>query len=96
MQEAEEVVVVRIYLAASDERLAILMRRLSEWEHVRGATAFQGHSGFGEHGSARGDAIPTVVEFFDTKDKAMEVVANLRTIVAPNHIVYWRASTLAP
>ena len=91
--EKKQVVVVRLYIAATEERVSLLMRRLSDWEHVRGATVFQGRSGFGEHGRAAGDAIPTVVEFFDDHDKVMEVIASLESMVAPDHIVYWPAST---
>ena len=45
-----EVMVVRIYLSEKEGQLEILLRRLHDWEKVRGVTVFRGISGFGGSG----------------------------------------------
>lgn len=88
----EEVVVVRLYLARSLKRRELLFRRLQRWEKLRGATVFQAVQGFGQHGVARGELAPAVIEFFDSRSEIDRVLEDLSPLV--DHIVYWPAHTL--
>lgn len=84
-----EVVMVRLYLASSYERRQLLFRRLQQWEKLKGATMLEAAAGFGEHGMAQGDLVPAIIEFFDTKESAAKVVADIQHLV--DHIVSWPA-----
>lgn len=88
----EEVVVVRLYLARSVERRELLFRRLQHWEKLRGATVLQAEQGFGEHGVARGDLAPAIIEFFDTRAAAERVISDIQALV--DHIIFWPAEAL--
>lgn len=92
MPPLEEIVVVRLYLSQSLERRQLLFRRLQSWQKLRGATVLQAEQGFGEHGVARGDLAPTIIEFFDTPDAVEKVVSDVRKLV--DHIVLWPAQTV--
>ncbi len=93
--ETTEALMVRIYLAGTETQRNLLLRRLRDWEQTRGATVFTGVAGFGDSGSARGDEIPTVLEFFDEKEQALRVVEDLKLAVADAHIVYWPVTVAA-
>lgn len=84
---------VRLYLARSPERRELLFRRLQQWGQLRGATVFQAVEGFGQHGIARGQVAPTVIEFFDTKAEIDRVLEDLTPLV--DHIVFWSAQTVS-
>ncbi|MCP4448435.1 MAG: DUF190 domain-containing protein [Myxococcales bacterium] len=84
-----EVVVVRLYLASSHERRELLFRRLQQWEKLKGATMMEAVAGFGEHGRAKGDSIPAIIEFFETPAAAEKVIEDIRHLV--DHIVSWPA-----
>lgn len=43
-----EVTMVRIYLSEKNGQLDNLVKRLHDWEKVRGVTVFRGISGYGE------------------------------------------------
>ena len=65
-----EVTIVRIYLTEGETQLKSLMKRLRDWEKLRGLTVFRGISGYGESGVIHGSNIvdlslhmPIVVEF---------------------------------
>jgi len=86
---AREVVVVRLYLASSYERRQLLFRRLQQWEKLKGATMMEASAGFGEHGMAQGDLVPAIIEFFETKEAAEKVIADIGHLA--DHIVSWPA-----
>ena len=95
---SQEVSVVRIYLTEGEAQLKSLIKRLRDWEKLRGVTVFRGISGFGESGVIHGaDLIdlslnlPMVVEFFDNPDKIDQIWEHLNQIVKPGHMVRWNA-----
>ena len=93
-----EVSVVRIYLTEGETQLKSLIKRLRDWEKLRGVTVFRGITGYGDSGVIHGADIidlsmhlPIVLEFFDTPEKIDEICDHLKDIVKPGHIVRWQA-----
>lgn len=93
-----EVTMVRIYLTEGETQLKSLLKRLRDWEKLRGVTVFRGISGYGNSGVIHGADIidlsmhlPIVLEFFDTPDKIEDICNHLNKIVKPGHIVRWNA-----
>lgn len=96
--KAIEVTVVRIYFNEKDAQLDSLLRRLHDWEKVRGVTVFRGVSGFGDSSELQSARLvdlsmnlPIVVEFFDEPDKVARIIEHLGGAVKPNHILHWKA-----
>ncbi|HID49942.1 MAG TPA: DUF190 domain-containing protein [Chromatiales bacterium] len=92
------VTVVRVYLTEGEAQLKSLLKRLRNWEKVRGVTVFRGISGFGESGVFHDASIldlslnlPLVVEFFDAPDKVAAIVDHLNETIKPGHIITWTA-----
>lgn len=92
MPPLEEILVVRLYLAQSLERRELLFRRLQQWQKLRGATVLRAEQGFGEHGIARDDLAPTIIEFFDTREAVEKVISDVGELV--DHIVFWPAQAV--
>lgn len=97
-----EVTVVRIYLTEAQAKLSPLLKRLHTVEKVRGVTVFRGISGFGPSGVMHTASLldlsldlPVVVEFFDAPARVSAILEHLAALVAPGHIVHWRAQMLA-
>jgi len=93
-----EVTMVRIYLTEGEGVLKNLLKRLHDWEKVKGVTVFRGISGFGgsgvTHTSVAVDLmmdLPVVVEFFDEPDKVASILEHINTMLTPGHIVSWNA-----
>ncbi len=93
-----EVTMVRIYLSEQKSHLDNLMKRLHDWEKVRGVTVFRGISGFGESGQLHSAALvdlsldlPLVVEFFDEPARVERILEHLNSEVKPRHVVKWTA-----
>ena len=93
-----EVTVVRIYLNEKEGQLDSLLRRLHDWEKVRGVTVFRGISGFGGSGELHTARLmdlslnlPVVVEFFDAPDKVASIIEHIQTSIKPGHIIQWTA-----
>lgn len=93
-----EVTVVRIYLTEGEGQLKSLLKRLHDWEKIRGVTVFRGISGYGESGVFHGSNVldlsldlPIVVEFFDNTKKVDTILEHLNTFISPGHIVTWQA-----
>jgi PII-like signaling protein len=93
-----EVMMVRIYLTEGEGQLNTLLKRLHDWEKVRGVTVFRGISGYGDSGKIHGTQfidlslnLPIVVEFFDAPDKVEQILEHLSTVVKPEHMVKWPA-----
>ena len=95
---SSEVTVVRLYLSEGQAQLNNLLKRLRDWEHVRGVTVFRGIAGFGPGGELHTDKLldlsldlPLVVEFFDEPEKAETVMEHLQAEIKPGHMLSWRA-----
>lgn len=93
---AARVTMVRIYLHEGESQVNSLLKRLRDWEKLRGVTVFRGVSGFGESGKLLGAGLvdlsldlPVVVEFFDTPDKIQGILEHLAPTVKPGHLVWW-------
>ena len=94
-----EVSVVRIYITEGQSQLDNLLKKLRDWEHIRGVTVFRGISGFGDSGVIHKSTIidmlgelPLVIEFFDTPEKVEEIIEHLQTEIKPGHILTWKAN----
>jgi len=88
---------VRVYLTEHD-KYQRLLARLHDVEKVRGVTVFRGISGFGKNGHIHSAQLidtvldlPIVIEFFDVPERVDAIVAHLRELVPPGHILIWPA-----
>lgn len=95
---SSEVTVVRIYLSEGHAQLENLIKRLHDWEKVRGVSVFRGIAGFGDSGVVHSGKLidlsldlPLVVEFFDTPEKAAAIMEHLSTTVKPGHMLSFNA-----
>lgn len=93
-----EVTVVRIYLSEGEAAIKSLLKRLHDWEKVKGVTVFRGVTGFGPAGPTHTSAaevlsldLPLVVEFFDEPAKVQAILEHLNNTIKPGHMVYWNA-----
>jgi PII-like signaling protein len=93
-----EVTMVRIYLSEQSSHLENLLKRLHDWEKVRGVSVFRGISGYGENGKVHSASLvdlsldlPLVVEFFDEPDKIEKILEHLTNTIKPHHMVKWSA-----
>jgi len=93
-----EVTVVRVYLSEGKGQLESLLKRLHDWEKVRGVTVFRGVAGFGESGQLHTSKLidlsldlPVIVEFFDTPEKVEAILEHLGETVKPGHMLSWTA-----
>ena len=93
-----EVTMVRVYLTEGESQLKTLLKRLRDWEKLRGVTVFRGISGYGESGVIHNAALldlslnlPIVVEFFDEPEKIKNITEHLNDFVKPGHMVTWSA-----
>jgi len=75
-----------------------ILKRLHDWEKVRGVTVFRGVSGFGSSGVMHSSKLldmslnlPVVIEFFDEPDKVEIILEHLSGMIEPEHIVSWSA-----
>ena len=92
------VTVVRIYLSEGEAQLENLLKRLHDWEHVRGVSVFRAVSGFGGSGVMHTGSLldlsldlPVTVEFFDRPDKVAGILEHLSDLLESGHIVRWQA-----
>lgn len=93
-----EVTVVRIYLNEGKAQLDNLLKRLHDWEKLKGVTVFRGIVGYGDSGdihSAKlidlGMDLPLVVEFFDTPEKVEAIMEHIHSTMKPGHMLSWTA-----
>ena len=94
----EEVTIVRIYLSETSGNLEVLLKRLHDWEKVKGVTVFRGVSGFGDSGEVHSTRfvdlsldLPIVVEFFDEPGKIAGIIENIQANIKPRHMLWWNA-----
>jgi len=95
------ITIVRVYLTEGESKLQALIKRLHDWEHVRGVTVFRGISGFGKSGVIHSATLidmsldlPVVVEFFDDPDRIERILSHLTEMLEPSHIVSWPANIM--
>lgn len=93
-----EVTVVRIYTSEGQGQADNLLKRLHDWEHVRGVTVYRGIAGFGASGKVHTAKLvdlsldlPIIVEFFDTPDKVAAILEHLSADIKPGHMLSWTA-----
>jgi len=98
----ETVAMVRIYLTEGESELNALLKRLRDWEKLRGVTVFRGISGYGDSGEIHSAGLvdislhlPIVVEFFDAPGKVYEIIEHLSGEIKPGHLVTWEARVTA-
>lgn len=94
----QDVTIVRIYLNEGEGQLKGFLKRLHDWEKVKGVTVFRGISGFGDSGVIHNMSLmdlslnlPIVVEFFDTPGKVNAIIEHLGSEIKPGHMVKWSA-----
>lgn len=94
-----EVTIVRIYLSESSGNLETLLKRLHDWEKVKGVTVFRGITGYGESGNEHTARfadlsldLPIVVEFFDDPEKVATIIENIQANIKPQHMLWWNAN----
>ncbi len=95
-----EVTMARIYLLEGEVQLTKLLKRLHDWEKLRGVTVFRGVSGFGGNGEIHSAGLmdlamelPIVVEFFDDNDKVQAILEHLEEEIKPGHVAWWPVRT---
>ena len=93
-----DVIMVRLYLTEGEAQLETLLKRMRDWEKVRGLTVFRGIAGFGPSGEIHQarfvdltQELPLVVEFFDDADKVSQILEHLQTVIKSEHMVWWKA-----
>jgi PII-like signaling protein len=93
-----EVTVVRLYLNEGEAQLESLLKRLHDWEKVKGVSVFRGIAGFGDSGEIHtskfidlGMELPLVVEFFDTPEKVVAIMEHISITMKPGHMLSWSA-----
>ncbi|MCW9088940.1 MAG: DUF190 domain-containing protein [Gammaproteobacteria bacterium] len=93
-----EVTVVRLYLNEGEAQLESLLKRLHDWEKLKGVSVFRGIAGFGDSGEIHtskfidlGMELPLVVEFFDTPEKVSVIMEHITTTMKPGHMLSWSA-----
>lgn len=93
-----EVTMVRIYLTEAEKLMKNLLAKLHDEEKVQGVTVFRGVSGFGRSGAVHSSTLldlslnlPMVIEFFDEPEKVSRILAHLKTMLPPGHVVTWQA-----
>lgn len=94
----KKVTMVRIYLTEGEGQLKSLLKRLRDWEKLRGVTVFRGISGYGDSGVIHGTDLvdlslnlPIVVEFFDDPEKIQTIIGHLQKEIKIGHLVMWNA-----
>ena len=91
------ITVVRIYMDAEDTGIKVLMKRLHDWEKLRGMSVFEGLAGFGRAGLPESLAklpTPIAVEFFDTPEKIDSILEDLSGFIPSEHIIIWDAKLI--
>ncbi len=94
--KGRELTMVRIYLLEGEVQLNNLLKRLHDWEKLRGLTVFRGISGFGSDGEIHSAKLidltmelPIVVEFFDENEKVQAILEHLEGDIKPGHVTWW-------
>lgn len=92
------VTVARVYLSEAEQVHKKLFKLLHDEEKVRGATLFRGIAGFGSSGVVHTASLvdltldlPVVIEFFDEPERVEAVLARIRELVEPWHVLTFRA-----
>lgn len=90
----KKITIVRIYLNTDHAGVNVLLKRLHDWEKIRGVTVFEALTGFGKSGLPPPNPetpTPKVVEFFDYPEKARRIIEDISGFIASEHIIFWDA-----
>ena len=86
----------RAYFTEGDKLLTIIMDFLHNQAGIKGVTVTQGYTGFGRSGvmhskdtPLEATNLPLCVEFYDEIEKVDKVIAHLKEMFVPGHIVSW-------
>ena len=100
MGTGRDVMMVRVYLTEGEKLLKQILSYLHDEHRVQGVTVYRGIAGFGRSGVMHSSTLldlsmdlPLVVEFFHESEKISEIIKYLKTLLEPEHIVYWSAQT---
>lgn len=98
--KGHDVTMARLYLTEGEAQLETLLKRMRDWEKVRGLTVFRGIAGFGPSGEIHqakfvdlAHDLPYVVEFFDEAEKVTQILQHLESVIKPEHMVWWQVQT---
>jgi PII-like signaling protein len=87
---------VRVYIMEAEKQLQPILSYLHDTIKVRGVTVFRGITGFGKSGQMHSSTLidltlnlPMTIEFFDSKERIVEIIKYLNSIVEPGHITSW-------
>ena len=101
--KTREVLFVRIYTTEKKGEKERFLKLLHDREKVCGVTVYRAISGFGKSGHLHhADLLdlsldlPIVIEFFDEREKAERILADLEALVEPGHMVSWPARVHFP
>ncbi len=91
-----DMVMVRVYVMEAEKQLQPILSYLHDNIKVRGVTVFRGITGFGKSGQMHSSTLidlslnlPISIEFFDSKERVVEIIKHLNSIVEPGHIASW-------
>ncbi|MBK6921525.1 MAG: DUF190 domain-containing protein [Deltaproteobacteria bacterium] len=90
--DKREALLVRVYLTERRARVNQLLQHLHDDHGVRGVTVFDARAGLG-HTAREKDSLASiegksiVLEFFEAAPRAKEILAVVRSLVAPRHVV---------
>lgn len=91
-----EMMMVRVYIMEAEKQLQPILRYLHNTTKVRGVTVFRAIEGFGQSGQIHLSSLidlslnlPITIEFFDTKERIVDVINHLNTLVEPGHMASW-------
>jgi len=95
-----DITMVRVYLTEGHKDVSKVIAWFETDAHVRGFTVFRGIEGLGNHGDVHKASLldlvaelPIVIEFFDTPERTIELLEQLRSLVKADHIVTWSAKS---
>lgn len=89
--------VVRIYVTESSNLLKKVVDYLINEAKIHGVSVFRAITGISETGVHTASLLdlsldlPLAIEFFDNKTKVLPALEHLKTLIKPEHIVFWEA-----
>ncbi len=91
-----DMMMVRVYVMEAEKQLKPILSYLHDEVKVRGVTVFRGITGFGKTGQMHSSSLidlslnlPIAIEFFDSKERVVDIVEHLNSLVEPGHVTYW-------
>lgn len=91
-----DMIMVRVYVMEAEKQLKPILSYLHDDIKARGVTVFRGITGFGKSGQMHSSGLvdlslnlPMTIEFFDSKERVIEIIQYLNVFVEPGHIASW-------